>query len=430
MTASNQPENLRSFTGRVIGGHYELTRWIGGGAFGGVFESRQHILGEPVRRVACKLSRRDGMTEASAGELFTDVLTLARVMDGMIDGEARRHLVHVYDGGIAQDVGGRAFLIMEYVPGDTLADQFASLRPIPANLMLTWARQACTALRGLHSLDPPLVHRDIKPDNVLLGTDRTVRLIDFGLAARLRDSGWAPDVAGTLQYMAPETSQGASVPASDLYSLGVLVYEGLTGRHPFADLVPPPTWPSAEHGTWLYAQKRRLMLAPPSRFNNTVKPEVDELVLHCLRFDPDRRFRNASELLDALDALRDGRPLSNVKPGAAKLREAKALIAAGDLVEAHRILERALREEPALTLAEKFHLLRLHSEVLHTQGDPSAAGDCLAEGWRLVKEHAVLTTTAERVAVLNRLIELYREAKRWFAARRYEWECDRELGRG
>ena len=186
---------MRGLTGRTVDGRYVLRDWLGGGGFGAVYRSEQYILGNPVRQVASKLSRRTGITEATAADLFADVLLLAEAMGTMADTEARHHLVHVYDGGLARDLGGRAFLVMEYVQGSTLAAEFARLQRVPARLMVKWARQICLALRGLHGLVPPLRHRDLKPDNVLLGTDRSVRLIDFGLAARMLDGGMVPGSA-------------------------------------------------------------------------------------------------------------------------------------------------------------------------------------------------------------------------------------------
>lgn len=337
--------DLRSFEGRVINDRYLLTKWIGGGAFGAVFLSEQRILGRPVRRVACKISRDAGMTEEDAQEKFADILRLAEAMDGLTDSEARRHLVHVYDGGLAHDAGGRAFLVMEFVQGTTLAAQFATLKTVPAKLLFNWARQICVALRGLHALDQPLLHRDLKPDNVLLGSDLTVRLIDFGLAARLLESGTVPGVAGTLTYMAPETSQGQSVPASDLYSLGVLMYEGLTGRLPYEHLIPPPGMPDSLHGDWLYQQKKvGRSVAPPSRLNNTVTRETDAVVLRCLEFDPARRFRSAAELLDALAVAEAGahRP----PPGENALEQARKQAADGDPAAACHTLRTCLDSPP------------------------------------------------------------------------------------
>ncbi|MBZ3904800.1 serine/threonine-protein kinase [Streptomyces griseiscabiei] len=422
--------DLRSFEGQVIDDRYLLTEWVGGGAFGAVFLSEQRILGRPVRRVACKISRETGMTEEDARHRFSDVLRLAEAMDGMTDAEARRHLVHVYDGGLARDAGGRAFLVMEYVPGTTLADQFSSRRTVSAKQLFLWARQICVALRGLHALDQPLLHRDLKPDNVLLGTDLTVRLIDFGLAARLLESGTVPGVAGTLTYMAPETSQGESVPASDLYSLGVLMYEGLTGRHPYEHLVPPPELPDALHGDWLYRRKRDGRApAPPSRLNNTVTREIDAVVLRCLEFDPVRRFRSATELLDALAEAEAGprRP----PPGANALERAREQAAAGDPAGACDTLRACLdsgaeNPSPAVRLA----LLHELAGLLDTRGDPAGAARRLAESWQLVRASALLRTRRERHALLTRTADAYRRAGNGYQARHFEDLLRRENDRG
>ncbi|MFE7839418.1 serine/threonine-protein kinase [Streptomyces sp. NPDC057474] len=422
--------DLRSFEGRVINDRYLLTEWIGGGAFGAVFLSEQRVLGRPVRRVACKISRETGMTEADAQHRFSDVLRLAEAMDGMTDAEARRHLVHVYDGGLAHDAGGRAFLVMEFVQGTTLAAQFRSLRTVSAKQLFTWARQICVALRGLHSLDQPLLHRDLKPDNVLLGSDLTVRLIDFGLAARLLESGTVPGVAGTLTYMAPETSQGQSVPASDLYSLGVLMYEGLTGRLPFAHLIPPPELPDALHGDWLYQRKKEgHAAAPPSRLNNTVTREIDAVVLRCLEFEPARRFRSAAELLDALAEAEAGtrRP----PPGESALEQAREQVAAGDTAGACDTLRTCLDSgsevpSPAIRLA----LLNELARLLDTRGDLGGSARRLAEAWQLVRDSALLRTRKERCALLSRTADAYRRAGNAYQATHFEELLRRERDRG
>ncbi|MFD5111502.1 serine/threonine-protein kinase [Streptomyces sp. NPDC058391] len=422
--------DLRAFEGRVINDRYLLTKWIGGGAFGAVFLSEQRILGRPVRRVACKISKETGMTEADAQERFADILRLAEAMDGMTDAEARRHLVHVYDGGLAQDAGGRAFLVMEYVQGTTLAAQFETLKTVPAKLLFGWARQICVALRGLHALDQPLLHRDLKPDNVLLGSDLTVRLIDFGLAARLLASGTVPGVAGTLTYMAPETSQGQSMPASDLYSLGVLMYEGLTGRLPFAHLIPPPGLPDTLHGDWLYQQKKEgRAAAPPSRLNNTVTRETDAVVLRCLEFEPARRFRSAAELLDALAGAESGahRP----PPGERALEQARKQAAAGDPAGACHTLRKCLDSGSGeLPAADRLALLNELARLLDAQGDPATSARQLAEAWQLVRNSALLRTRKERCALLSRAADAYRRAGNAFQATHFEDLLRRERDRG
>ncbi|WP_200308007.1 serine/threonine-protein kinase [Streptomyces adelaidensis] len=422
--------DLRSFEGRVINDRYVLTKWIGQGAFGAVFLSEQRILGRPVRRVACKISRDAGMTEADARHRFADVLRLAEAMDGMTDAEARRHLVHVYDGGLAHDAGGRAFLVMEFVQGTTLAAQFRSFHKVSAKQLFIWARQICVALRGLHALDQPLLHRDLKPDNVLLGSDLTVRLIDFGLAARLLESGTVPGVAGTLTYMAPETSQGQSVPASDLYSLGVLMYEGLTGRLPFEHLVPPPGLPDTLHGDWLYQRKKEGHTAPPpSRLNNTVTREIDAVVLRCLEVEPARRFRSAAELLDALAEAEAGtrRP----PPGESALEQAREQAAAGDPAGACDTLRTCLDSASAdLSPALRLALLNELARLLDTCGDPAGSARQLAAAWQLVRNSALLRTRKERCALLSRTADAYRRAGNTYQTTHFEDQLRRERDRG
>jgi hypothetical protein len=314
------------------------------------------------------------------------------------------------------------------VQGTTLADQFETLRTVPAPLLFNWARQICVALRGLHTLDEPLLHRDLKPDNVLLGSDLTVRLIDFGLAARLLESGTVPGVAGTLTYMAPETSQGASVPASDLYSLGVLMYEGLTGRLPFADLIPPPGLPGALHGDWLYQEKSRLVPTPPSRLNNTVTRETDAVVMRCLEFEPSRRFRSATELLDALTAAEAGtrRP----PPGENALERAREQAAAGDPDGACRTLRGCLDSGADLPPALRLAVLNELARLLDAQGDPAASARHLAGAWQLVSNSALLRTRKERCALLERAADAYRRAGNTFQATHFEELLRRERNRG
>ncbi|MCX3059230.1 serine/threonine-protein kinase [Streptomyces beihaiensis] len=346
--------DLRELVGRVVDGRYVLREWIGGGGFGGVFRSEQYVLGRAVRPVACKVSRRADLTEATAADLFADVLVLADAMGTMTDLEARRHLVHVYDAGLAPGLGGRAYLVMEYVQGATLAGEFARLGRVPPRLMVKWARQIAVALRGLHCLVPPLLHRDLKPDNVLVGQDRAVRLIDFGLAARMLATGQVQGAAGTTRYMAPETARGASLPASDLYSLGLLMYEGLTGQEPYGHVVVPLDLPERELAEWLVEAKRKAPPVRPSSIEASVTPELDAVVMRCLELRPERRFRGADEVIAALDALPEEASAGPVRargraeatrataPGPDELTRARRHLAAGEARAAVGLLTEAL----------------------------------------------------------------------------------------
>lgn len=415
----------RSLEGEPIDGRYVLRKRLGEGAFGVVYRGEQRILGVPVRRVAVKLSLQGGLDEDTARTQITEALLLAKAMDEMTDASARAHLVQVYDGGLAADLGGRSYLAMEFVQGTTLADQFRSYpRGVPARLLKKWAREICVALRGLHALVPPLVHRDLKPDNVLLNLDRTVRLVDFGLAAHLVEEGFLPGVAGTLAYMAPETLQGESVPASDLYSLGLLLYEGLTGRHPFDHLVPPDGLPAAAHSDWLYDARRGSPLDPPSRTNSTVDDEFDDAVLCCLEIEPRRRPGTAAELLELLSDQR--RPSTPRTPH----EEAIRLREEGDLAAAVRILRRALSPPPG---DPRIHFA-LHNELgddLLALDEPDEAAHHYAEAWRLIGEHAaILRDRDERAAHLEKAAAAYARAGNSYQAARYRRWRDRELGGG
>jgi serine/threonine protein kinase len=413
---------MRTLAGRTIGA-YVLKEYLGEGAFAGVFLTEQHMLGARLRRVALKLSKRVHMTEEETRELFADVFLLAGAMDQANDAEARLHLVHVYDAGLT-DGDNRAFMTMEYVPGTTLADRFARQTKVDAGQLMTWVTQVGTALRGLHGLAEPLVHRDLKPDNVLLGLDNVVRLVDFGLADRLLHLGYVPGVAGTLAYMAPETSQGRSTPASDIYSLGLLIYEGLTGQHPFRDLIPPSGQPDALYSEWLYDAKRSHPAVAPSLLNNTVSPELNAIVLRCLEFEPERRFPDAGEFLAALSG--EGLAAQPVEIAIRALRDD------GSVKNLHRA-RHAIEDQlagPDLPRDTRFDLLRKLGEVLGSLGDHAGAAKRFGQAWQLTEDSAILRDTHERVALLTQLIDAHRLAGNDFQARRYQALRDKERGGG
>jgi eukaryotic-like serine/threonine-protein kinase len=409
-------EDMRGLEGRTIAGAYRLRELLGEGAFGGVFLTDQYVLGLPIRRVALKLSRRTHVSEENARDMLADAFLLAEAMDSITDAQTRAHLVHLYDAGITRDLEARWFLTMEYVPGTTLADQFASFQRVPAPLLVKWVSQICRALRGLHNLPLPLLHRDLKPSNVLLGLDNTVRLVDFGLAARLLSLGGVPGVAGTLAYMAPEASQGTTTPASDVYSIGLLTHEGLTGRHPFEHLVPPIDLPDALHGRWLYETKRTSPAVPPSSLNNTVPRELDEIVLRCLRFDPGDRFPDAAALLEALEAVGAGTALP--PPAEQALRESRDRRAAGDLRGALDGVDKVL-SKAELSREDRLRLLREKGEVLDLAGEHADAAAAFVQGWQLTANAGVLRTVRDRAALLTQIIDCYEKADNSFQTRRY-----------
>lgn len=422
MSGPTDPTAMRTLEGRTIDA-YVLKEYLGEGAFAGVFLTEQRVLGARLRRVALKLSKRVNMNEEETRTLFADAFLLAAAIDQINDAEARLHLVHVYDAGLTDD-DSRAFMTMEYVPGTTLADRFARQTKVDAGQLMTWVTQIAKALRGLHGLAEPLVHRDLKPDNILLGLDNVVRLVDFGLAERLLHLGYVPGVAGTLAYMSPETSQGRSTPASDIYSLGLLIYEGLTGQHPFRELIPPIGQPDALYTEWLYDAKRSYPAVAPKLLNNTVSPELNAIVLRCLEFEPDRRFRDAAEFLAALG----GEGLA-AQPVETAIRALNNDGSVKNLDRARRAIENHLAD-PNVPRDTRFELLRKLGEVLRTLGDHAGAAKRLREAWELTEDSAILRETHERVALLAQLIDAHRLAGNEFQANRYKSLRDKERGGG
>jgi serine/threonine protein kinase len=415
--------DMRDLSGRAVSDRYVLRRLLGSGGFGGVFLTEQRVLGRPVRQVACKVSRATGLTEETAGDLFGDILQLAGAMEEMTDGEAKRHLVHVYDGGIAPELEDRAFLVMEFVLGTTLADQFRSFGGgrVPYRLLLKWARQICVALRGLHSQNPPLLHRDLKPDNVLLGADGVIRLIDFGLAARMQAGGQVLGTVGTRHYMAPETASGASVPASDVYSLGLLMYEGLIGRYPYAHAVPPIDLPAALHDDWFQDQRRTSPPPRPAAIDGMIPRRLDDLVMSCLEARLVDRVRSADQVIAAIDDIERGAAPS---PGEDELEQARQAQQRGDPSQAASIAGEGLRHKhlgPQTRYALLLQLATAHESL----GAHAEAARRLADAYG--EAGTIRATAEERCLLLTRIVEAFRAGGNVFQADRFalkrEAEC-------
>jgi serine/threonine-protein kinase len=189
----------------------------------------------------------------------------------------------------------RPYIAMEYLEGQTLARLLHSVRPLPVADALQIAGRICQALEYLHGHG--VIHRDLKPDNVMLCDDGTIRILDFGIARaaglrRLTFSGFTAAM-GTPDYMAPEQVRGKSGNArTDLYSLGAMLYEMVTGSVPFG-------------GDNAYvAMRARLVGDPPAprTLNPQVPEAVEEIVLHALERDPDDRYPSAAALRAELEA--------------------------------------------------------------------------------------------------------------------------------
>lgn len=213
-------------------------------------------------------------------------------------------LVNVFDQGVDQRSGGdHVFLIMELVPGGTLRELLRERGPMPPHAALAVMGPVLEALTLAH--DEGMVHRDVKPDNVLIRDDHQVKLTDFGLVrASRRDVSTGGPVIGTAAYLAPEQVRGDHVgPEGDVYSAGVLLFELLTGRAPFRGATPEET-----------ATMRLDRDVPaPSEFIAGVPPELDDLVLQATRRNPADRFADGAGFLGAVRHTREALSLPDFR---------------------------------------------------------------------------------------------------------------------
>lgn len=261
---------------RDLAGRYRLGRCLGQGGMATVYVARDLSL---ERGVAVKLVR-DDVTHPGAAELFYQEARLAA-------GISHPNVVTIHDFGV---VSGRGFLVMELLVGITLREELLARGRMPVSRIRKVLSGICAALDEVHKSG--LVHRDLKPENVMLtgATRDVVKILDFGIATRFDDAAKAFAMSdcrpGTLRYMAPEQIRGEDAEgSSDLWTLGVLTFEMLTGKLPFTRPISLP--------------------GRTSRFPKDVRPlrcwnlsaEWERFFAKALALDPKRRMKSASEFL-------------------------------------------------------------------------------------------------------------------------------------
>lgn len=276
--------------GKVVAGRYRLEARAGEGGMGVVYRAR-HVLIDRV--VALKLIRPDLRGET---HLRAWMLREARAAN-RVD---HAHIIDIHDIGETEE--GELYLVMEYLVGTALSAELAR-GPLPIARGVDILEQMCAALARAHDLG--VVHRDLKSDNILLtqrgGRKDFVKILDFGLAAIARDPRLAPKgaVFGTPEYMSPEQARGEeATPQADLYALGVLFFEMLTGQLPFR---------SNDRETLLEMQRT----APPPRprsIRPDAHPQGEAISLRLLEKDVRKRYRDAHHLQEELKALQRSLP--------------------------------------------------------------------------------------------------------------------------
>src|SRR5438132_2720628 len=280
---------MSSPTTRVYSGRYELVRRIARGGMAEVYLARDLLLDRPV---ALKML----FPELSVDESF--VARFRREAQAAAN-LSHPNIVSVYDWG---EGDGAYFIVMEYVDGRPLSSHIRAEGALLPDRAAAVGAAVASALAFAHRAG--VIHRDVKPGNVLITSEGHVKVTDFGIAratsAAQEDLTQTGAVMGTATYFSPEQAQGLPVdPRTDLYSLGVVLYETVTGQPPF----------SGDSAVAIaYKHVREDPLAP-SRLNRDVPAAVDAIILKCLAKNPANRYQNVEELLEDPEPFLSGMPV-------------------------------------------------------------------------------------------------------------------------
>ena len=302
----------RFVPGTMIADRYRVVALLGRGGMGEVYRADDLKLGETV---ALKFLPERVERDASLRDRLLGEARLARQV-------AHPNVCRVYDIG---DVGGRLYLSMEYVDGEDLATLLRRIGRLPQDKAVQLAREMCMGLQAAHELG--IVHRDLKPSNVMIDGRGRARLTDFGLAALASGMGSEDTSAGTPAYMAPEQLLGVEATMkSDLYSLGLVLYELFTGKAAF------------EAGGWAEQTYLKQNTTPshPSQITPGLDPLIERAIMRCLQADPAERPASATSIALALPG---GDPLA-------------AAMAAGELPTVEMVAEAG--SDHAIPLAHSY----------------------------------------------------------------------------
>src|ERR687895_1742963 len=279
----------------VFDGRYRVLRRLGSGGMANVYLAEDEELG---RRIAIKILNERHAADEQFIERFRREAKNAA-------GLSHPNIVQIYDRGEAE---GTYYIAMEYLEGQTLKEMAAHREPLPVGEAIAYARQILAALRFAHRKG--IVHRDIKPHNALIDDDGRLKVTDFGIAragpsSQMTEAG---SIIGTAQYLSPEQARGSAVDQrSDLYSIGVVLYELLTGTVPFTGDTP------VEIAMKHLSDTPR----PPSALRTEIPPDLDMVVLRALAKNPDDRFQTADEMDAELARVEQGGSVTAITADAA-----------------------------------------------------------------------------------------------------------------
>jgi len=275
--------------GTTFARRYQIIEDLGKGGMGRVYK----VFDTEVReKMALKLLRPDIATDERTIERFRNELKLAR-------GIAHRNVCRMYDLGREE---GTYFITMEYISGEDLKSLIHRIGALPVGKAVSIGKQVSEGLAEAHRLG--VIHRDLKPSNVMVDREGNARIMDFGIARSLAAKGitGAGIMIGTPEYMSPEQVDGKEAdPRSDIYALGIILFEMLTGHLPFEGDTPLSV-----------AVKQKSERPPdPKTLNTQIPEELGRIILKCLEKTKEKRYQSADELLAALDKSERGLPTTS-----------------------------------------------------------------------------------------------------------------------
>ncbi|MCL2826417.1 MAG: Stk1 family PASTA domain-containing Ser/Thr kinase, partial [Eggerthellaceae bacterium] len=273
-------------TDKVFNNRYRLTDRIGIGGMAEVYRAYDEVLG---RTVAVKIMLPQYAADPSFAKRFRQEAAAAANLQSP-------YIVNVYDWGQDEDI---YYIVMEYVRGSDLKTAIVERGSINQRKVAEIGAQVCQALSVAHNLD--IIHRDIKPQNIMIQPDGNVKVMDFGIArAKNSVKTQTASVLGTAHYISPEQAQGKELtPASDIYSLGVVLYEAATGYLPF----------DGPDAVSVAMQQVNNLPLPPHSYNPDIDPDLEDIIMKALEKRPTDRFATANDMRLALNDYLAGRPV-------------------------------------------------------------------------------------------------------------------------
>lgn len=262
--------------GTVVGQRYEIISRVGGGGMADVYKAKDHKLN---RMVAVKVMKAEFKEDPT---FITKFRKEAQAAAGL----SHPNIVNVYDVG---DDNGLYFIVMELIEGITLKDYIVRKGKLSVKEATSIAIQVSLGLQAAHNRG--IIHRDVKPQNIMISVDGKVKLSDFGIAKATNSNTITSNVMGSVHYSSPEQVRGGfSNAKSDIYSLGVTLYEMVTGRVPF----------DGETTVAIAIKHLQEEIEAPSKYTPNLPFSLEQIILKCTQKSPDRRYNDLAELIDDL----------------------------------------------------------------------------------------------------------------------------------